>query len=123
MRKPISRRQHGVAEYTYIPTALAAPALMGFKGNETASRLARVVGGVVALSAVFTRAEWGLVKAVPFKAHLAADVAAGLLVAGAPWLFGFADDDRARKAFVGLGLVSVAAGLLTRAEEMPRSEA
>lgn len=119
MNKPITRFQHGFADYAYVPTAAAAPELFGFAEEKTASLLARIIGGGVLLSTLMTRAEWGVVKAMPFKAHLAIDVVAGALTMTAPWLFGFADNKNARTAFLALGGISVVAGLITQAEEMP----
>ena len=72
------------------------------------------------LSTLFTRAEWGVVPVIPFKAHLAMDAAASALAVAAPWLFGFADDERARNTFVAVGLAGLVVGALTRPAEMPR---
>jgi hypothetical protein len=57
---------------------------------------------------------------LPFKAHLALDVANGLLAAGAPWLFGIARHKAARNAFLFLGTFGLLAGGLPRPEEMPK---
>lgn len=109
---------HGFADYSYIPFITAAPEIVGFKEEKTATTLCRVLGGSILLTALMTRAEWGAVKVVPFKAHLALDVAAGLFTAGAPWLFKFSHNAKARNTFVALGLTSVVAGSLTQPEEM-----
>lgn len=42
--------------------------------------------------------------------------------ASAPWLFGFADDDRARNTFLVMSVADVLAGTLSRPEEMNRSQ-
>jgi hypothetical protein len=118
MNKPISREMHGVADYSYAALFSVAPELVGYADDETAANLSRIAGGEVLLASLFTRYELGLVKLIPFKAHLAADVAGGLLIAGAPFLFGFSKNRRARNFFVGMGLFSVMAGLLTETEEM-----
>lgn len=118
MKKLISRQAHGVADYTYAALFAAAPEVIGFRDEETASGLARAVSGGVLLTSLFTRYELGLVKVVSFKTHLAADVAVGLLTLGAPFLFGFSDNKKARNFFVGMGAFSVLAGLLTEPREM-----
>ena len=118
MRKPISRQMHAVADYGYSAFISAAPELIGYKNDETATGLSRLVGGEVLMASVFTRYELGLVPAIPFKAHLAADVAVGLLTMGAPWLFGFSENKAARNTFLGFGAFSIMAGLLTESEEM-----
>ncbi|WP_201981768.1 hypothetical protein [Hymenobacter rubidus] len=67
----------------------AAPALIGFSQDKTPTLLSYVLGsGILALTAC-TRAEWGLVKAVPFKTHLTLDVVTALTSLSAPWLLVF----------------------------------
>ncbi|UOQ70052.1 hypothetical protein [Hymenobacter cellulosilyticus] len=104
MNQPISRKQHGFTDFSYIPLALSMPKLAGFEHHKKAALLTQVLAGNVALSSLFTRAEWGGLKKMPFKAHLALDVANGVLAAGAPWLFGFARNKAARNGFLVLGL-------------------
>lgn len=119
MNQPISRKQHGFTDYSYIPLALAIPKLAGFEEEETAVTLTRVLAGGILTSSLFTRAEWGLFKTMPYKTHLALDVANGALAASAPWLFGFAKNKAARNAFLLLGAFGLLAGSLSRPEEMP----
>lgn len=118
MRQPISRRQHGVADYLYVPAVAAAPELAGFT-SPTAARLARAFSASALVSALCTRAEWGVVKVVPYRTHLAVDAVTGLAALAAPWLFGFADDARARNTFLAMGVVALSAVALSRPEEMP----
>jgi hypothetical protein len=119
MNQPISRKQHGFTDYSYIPLALALPKLAGFEDENTAVTLTRVLAGNILTSSLFTRAEWGAFKKLPFKTHLLLDVGVGMLAASAPWLFGFADNKAARNSFLLLGAFGLAAGTLSRPEEMP----
>lgn len=119
MEHPISRKMHGAADYSYAALVAAAPETFGFSDNKTATTLCRILGGSVLAATVLTRAEWGLIKTIPFKTHLTLDVLSGALTLTAPWLFGFANDSRARNAVMAFGATSVAAGLLTEPEEMP----
>jgi hypothetical protein len=119
MEKPITRKQHGFTDYSYIPLVAAAPSLVGFTGQKTATQLTRVLSGSILASSLLTRAEWGLLKVLPYKAHLAADTAVGLLSLSAPWLFGFANNTRARNTFLAMGAFGLMAGLLSKPEEMP----
>ena len=122
MTKPISRRQHAATDYSYVPLVSLAPGLVGFKDDApTAARLCRVASGVIAVSTLLTRAEWGTFKVVPYKAHLAVDAAVGAFALAAPWLFGFAGDRRARNTFLAMGAAGLSAGLLSRPNEMPAS--
>ena len=118
MKKLISRQTHAVMDYGYAALVSASPEMMGFKNEETATALCRTVGGAVLASSLMTRYELGLLRVLPFKAHLAFDVAAGLFTIGAPWLFGFSQNRTARNAFLAAGAISVAAGMLTEPREM-----
>jgi hypothetical protein len=120
MEKPISRRQHGFADYAYIPLVASAPSLVGFTDEKAARTLCQVLSGTVLVSSLFTRAEWGLVRVIPFKAHLAFDALGSATALAAPWLFGFAKNKRARNTFLAIGVVGLLAGLLTKPEEMPK---
>lgn len=120
MKKPISRKLHGVAEFSYIPLALAAPELFGFKDEKQAKTLCRAIGAGVITSAMTTKAEWSPIKLIPFKVHLITDLAVGIFITSAPFLFGFAGNKKARNTFLGLGLTSIIVPLLTKSEEMSR---
>jgi len=120
MNQPISRVQHGFTDYSYIPLVAAAPHLLGFTDQKTATTLSYVLSSNVLASSLLTRAEWGVFKVMPYKAHLVLDVANGLAALSAPWLFGFAKNKKARTAFVVAGIFGVLAGLLSRPEEMPK---
>lgn len=109
----IPRPLHGVADYLYVPAVAAAPALFGFAQHETPARLARIISGGVLASTLFTRAEWGVWKFMPYKAHLTLDFAAGLGTMAMPWLAGFARTRRARNTFLAFGAISVVASLLS----------
>jgi hypothetical protein len=121
MEKPISRRQHGFTDYSYIPLALALPKLAGFQSSAPkAAMLTRVLATNILASSIFTRAEWGIIKKVPFKTHLVLDVAVGAFAASAPWLFGFAKNKAARNSFLLLGAFGLLAGTLSKPEELPQ---
>ena len=118
MKKLISRQTHGVMDYSYAAIVSSSPETIGFREEETATALCRLVGSGVLLSSLLTRYELGLVRVIPFKAHLAADVAAGLFTLAAPWLFGFSRNRAARNTFVAAGGFSILAGLMTEPKEM-----
>ena len=70
------------------------------------------------LASLFTRYELGLVRVVPFKVHLGADFLTGILSLGAPWLLGFAQNSKARAAFLGFGVLALVVASLTQSDEM-----
>jgi hypothetical protein len=116
--KIIPRQVHAAADYGYAALFSAGPEIVGFTDEETAALLSRIVGGKVLLTSLLTRYELGVIRVLPFKAHLAADVVLGLLTLSAPFMFGFSRNKKARNFFVGMGAFSVMAGLLTDPKEM-----
>ncbi|OUJ67769.1 SPW repeat domain-containing protein [Hymenobacter crusticola] len=120
MQKPISRRQHAFTDYSYVPLVASAPDLVGFTQEKAATTLCHVLSGTVLLSSLFTRAEWGPLRVMPYKAHLVIDTLGGLTALSAPWVFGFAQNKKARTTFLVMGVFGLVAGLLSRPEEMPK---
>lgn len=120
MNQPINRVQHGFTDYSYIPLVSSAPHLVGFSENKTATTLCYVLSSTILASSLVTRAEWGLFKVMPYKAHLVLDTVGGLTALTAPWLFGFAKNRKARNTFLAAGIFGLMAGLLSKPEEMPK---
>jgi hypothetical protein len=118
MEKPISRQVHGIADYAYAPLVFAASKIVGFEENKQAVTLCKAIGAGVLASTISTKAEWGIVRLVPFKAHIALDVAVSLFSLAAPWIFGFAKNEKARNTFIAMGAVGAVVTSLTRVEEM-----
>lgn len=126
MDQPISRPMHGVlADYPYLLAVSTAPETVGFaEDSPTATALCRAIGGGVLATSLLTRAEWGVVRVLPYKAHLAKahlaiDLGTSLFALAAPWLFGFAKNEKARNTFLAMGAVGLVAGALCKPEEMP----
>ena len=119
MKKPISREMHGFTDYSYIPFAGYAPELIGFTENKTATILCKLLSAGILASSLVTRAEWGFYKRMPYKTHLLLDTIGGITALSAPFVFGFANNKKARNTFFGLGAFGLLAGLLSEREEMP----
>ena len=120
MTRPISRPMHGLlTDYPYVALVALAPETVGFGG--TPARLCRLLSGGILGSSLLTRAEWGLFRTMPYRAHLAADAAVGAFALAAPWLLGFSADRSARTTFLVMGAFGLAAGLLSQPDEMPGS--
>lgn len=118
MEKPLSRKEHGFADYSYVSLTAFAPELFGLEDEEKAKLLLRVQSGTALLYSLFTRAEWGLFKVIPYKTHLILDASAGIFSLAAPWIFGFSKNKKARNTFLMFGLLGLAASLLSKPEEM-----
>jgi hypothetical protein len=122
MRRPISRPLHGLlGDYPFIALVSAAPQLLGFADEAPAANLCRALSGGTLLSSLLTRAEWGVFRVMPYNAHLLADAAIGLFSLGAPWLFGFDQNGRARNTFLAMGVISLVVSSLSQPDgaELP----
>jgi hypothetical protein len=120
MFQPISRRQHAFTDYSYAPLVASAPELVGFTEEKAATTLCHIPSSTLLISNLLTRAEWGPIRVMPYKAHLAIDTLGGLTALTAPWTLGFAHNKRARNTFLAMGVFGLMAGLLSRPEEMPK---
>ena len=89
-QRPISPRLHGILDYTTGAQLLALPALLRTGGSRS-GRALRVAGVAHLAYAALTRYEVGLVKVLPFRAHLALDAAGSAGLVAAPWLLGVRD--------------------------------
>ena len=120
MAKPISRPLHGLlTDYPYVLIVGSAPFWLGLDRHSTPAILCFVLAGLILLTSLVTRAEWGLVRVLPYKLHLLGDVLVGLLAVAAPFLFHFADLTATRNAFIIFGLFGIGAGTLSQSNEMP----
>ncbi|GAB3542916.1 SPW repeat domain-containing protein [Spirosoma fluminis] len=103
---------HGILDYASGALFLASPWLFGFADKPAAKWVPLAAGGAALGSSLFTDYELGAVRKIPMPAHLGLDVAEGVLLAAAPWLFGFA-----KKVYVPhliFGAFAIGAGLLTQ---------
>ena len=113
MPHPITPKAHGVIDYLSSALFAAAPTLLGFR-SPAATALARSLGAGYTGMSLGTAYPLGAVKKIPFPAHVATDAVLGLAFAAAPWLFGFADDRRARNFFLAMAGVSAVVVALTQ---------
>jgi hypothetical protein len=108
----LSTRAHGVIDYATGLLLIVAPYLFGFANGGAAQWTPMVVGIALIGLSLMTDYELALARLIPMPVHLATDVAAGLLLAISPWLFGFAD--RVYLPHVIVGLLEIGAGLMTQ---------
>ena len=119
-RRPITRKMHAAADYSFIPLAAAAPSLFGFSQEKIPTLLCRGMAAAVLGQSLLTDAEWGAVKLIPYQRHLQMDAVMGVTTLTAPWLFGFAQNKTARNVFLGLGVMALGAAFLSRPQNMSR---
>ena len=86
--RPIDSTLHGVVDYQAAAGLLTVmPKLLGVEGTRTARQM-RITGAAHAGYSMLTRYPLGIVKAIPFKTHLALDLAGALAVAATPFVTG-----------------------------------
>ncbi|HKG39720.1 MAG TPA: hypothetical protein VKB25_12080 [Conexibacter sp.] len=86
--RPVDATLHGVVDYTAGAALMTfLPRLLGVRGTRTARQM-RAAGAVHAGYSTLTDYPLGIVKAIPYKAHLALDLTGALAVAALPFLTG-----------------------------------
>lgn len=109
----MSTRTHGLLDLVTAGTLAAVPRLLGC-GERLTDTLTTAAVGTLGYS-LMTNYEFGLVRVLPMRAHLALDAIAGAALCAAPALFP-EEDPTTRAALVGLGLSEIGAALLTSPE-------
>ncbi|MDB6067675.1 MAG: hypothetical protein JWR26_3883 [Pedosphaera sp.] len=88
--KAIPTYVHGILDYVLGIVLLLAPSLFGFSQLGGAPvDVARTVGLITIIMALFTNYELGLFKVLSMQAHLVVDYILGIFLAISPWLFSF----------------------------------
>jgi hypothetical protein len=118
--KLISTRTHGVLDLMTAGTLAALPRLMGWSPRVTAA-LTGMAAGMLGYS-LLTRYEFGLLKVLPMRAHLALDAASGAMLCASPWLFDD-EDPEVTATLAGIGLFELAAAALTETTSGPEMAA
>ncbi len=92
--RPIDATLHGATDYTVGATLLTVfPKLAGIEGTR-AARQVRIAGAFHAGYSTLTDYPLGVVRAIPFKAHLALDAIGALALAAAPFVTGQYEESR-----------------------------
>ena len=86
--RPIDSTLHGVTDYSVGTLLMTAfPKLAGIEGTPAATQI-RVAGAAHASYSTITDYPLGIVKLVPYKAHLALDALGALALAATPFVTG-----------------------------------
>ena len=86
--RPIDSTLHGVTDYTLGTLLMTAlPRLAGVEGTESATQM-RITGAAHAAYSTLTDYPLGIVKLIPYKAHLAIDALGAVAVGALPFLTG-----------------------------------
>ncbi len=113
----IPTRVHGVLDYMYGSVLLTAPELLQTKDEPQATLVSRMAGGGATAYTLLTDFELGAVKAISMRTHLLLDALSGALLAGAPWLLGYArGGPRYWLPHTSVGVAEVLAAMTTKTE-------
>jgi hypothetical protein len=86
--RPVDATLHGVVDYTAGTTLVTVlPKLAGIEGTRSARQI-RIAGAIHAGYSTLTDYPLGVVKAIPFQAHLAMDAIGAIALAATPFVTG-----------------------------------
>jgi hypothetical protein len=86
--RPIDATLHGVTDYSAATTLLTVfPRWANIEGTESARQI-RTAGAIHGGYSALTNYPLGVIKALPFKAHLALDAVGALALAATPFVTG-----------------------------------
>jgi hypothetical protein len=86
--RPVDSTLHGVVDYSAGALLMTAfPKLAGIEGTRSARQI-RTAGAIHAGYSTLTDYPLGVVKAIPFRAHLAIDAVGALALAATPFVTG-----------------------------------
>jgi hypothetical protein len=108
--RPIDSTLHGATDYTVGTLLMTAfPKLAGIEGTPAARQI-RIAGAIHAGYSTVTDYPLGIVKLLPYKAHLAMDAVGAIALAATPFVTGqFAKGRRQWVPHVGLCLFELMA--------------
>ena len=111
----IPTRFHAPLDYIVGAALIGAPWIFRFSEHTAATVVPIVLGiGLIAYSLV-TNYELGVWKVAPMAVHNLIDVVAGPVLAGSPWIFGFADNSaNVWVPHLAVGLAAIFLGLTTK---------
>ena len=112
--RPIDSTLHGATDYSVGAFLLTAfPKLAGIEGTRSA-RQVRTAAAIHAGYSMFTRYPLGIVKVLPYKAHLAVDALGAVALAATPFATGqWKKGGSCWRPHVGLALFELASLAMT----------
>jgi hypothetical protein len=100
-----------VLDYATVAAFLNAPMVFGFQG--TPATIVYWLSGIHLLMTGCTDFPLGFFKFIPFRIHGAIELVAGVFLAFAPWIYGFAGDAGPRNFFIAVAILIFAVVALT----------
>jgi hypothetical protein len=111
----IPTKLHAPLDYIVGVALIAAPWIFQFSEHTAATVVPIVLGTGLIVYSLLTDYELGVWKIAPMAVHNLIDIAAGVLLAASPWIFGFADESaNVWVPHVVVGLAAIFLGLTTK---------
>src|SRR4051812_6057242 len=111
---PLPLKAHAAIEPFVAIVLIAAPWIFGFDDVSSATAVSIVVGALMLISGMSTRWRLSLVKLIPLRTHFRMDLALGVVLIVAPFVFGDSDRGDATRFLVIAGLLELLTALCTR---------
>ena len=118
--KIISRRLHGVADYSLVVALLSLPAALGLTGSPRA--ICYSLAFVHLLVTGFSSFPLGPFPVIPLRVHGYLEILAAALLIASPWLFQFSNDAAARNSFLAIGILVAVLFALTNYDRRERPQ-
>jgi len=104
----VTKTIHAWLDYPVALALIGLPFLLGLGGSHPlALTISPIVGVAAFLLTVFTDHHLGVVRVLPYKLHLAVDLAVGVLFLILPFVLGFSGLDAAFYLLNGAAVVTV----------------
>lgn len=104
----VTKEIHSWLDYPVAFALITLPFLLGLgESNSLALTISPIIGVAALLLTIFTDHQTGLIRVLPYKVHLAVDLAVGLLFLILPSALGFAGLDAAFYWLNGAAVVAV----------------
>jgi hypothetical protein len=110
----LSLDAHAMVEPLLVIVFIAAPWIFGFSDVDDAKTISIVIGVLVGLTSMATKWRYSLVKLVPIRMHMMADIGLSAVWIVSPFVFGFSDNGAATRFMIIAGLLELGATLMTR---------
>ena len=104
----VTKTIHAWLDYPVAFALIILPFLLGLGASQPlALAISPIVGTAAFLMTVFTDHDLGIIRVLPYRLHLAIDLAVGLLFLAVPFALGFGGIDAAFYLVNGLAVVAV----------------
>jgi len=113
-RGPIPLNLHATIEPFAAVVIAAAPWIFGFSETDSATAICVLVGVTMLIAGSLTDWRMSLMRLIPLRAHMTADLLMAAVLILSPLVFGFADEGGPTRFMVIAGVLEALTALMTR---------